>query len=79
MHDAARAIQFLKTKSKEWNIDPDRIILKGNSAGGATTFYLNYHADLRDSHGSAVDQQSTKVLASIVNSGQASIDPDVIK
>ncbi|MFP6892722.1 MAG: alpha/beta hydrolase, partial [Opitutales bacterium] len=25
VHDAARAIQFLRTKAKEWNFDPKRI------------------------------------------------------
>ena len=34
--DAKRAIQFLKSKAKEWNIDPDRIILKGNAAPTAS-------------------------------------------
>ncbi|HEV7224889.1 MAG TPA: alpha/beta hydrolase, partial [Pirellulales bacterium] len=33
VHDAARAIQFLRTKAAEWNIRTDRIALTGGSAG----------------------------------------------
>ncbi|HUG17845.1 MAG TPA: alpha/beta hydrolase [Planctomycetaceae bacterium] len=32
VHDAAYAIQFLRSKAKEWNIRPDRIALSGGSA-----------------------------------------------
>ena len=30
-HGAARAVQFIRYKSEEWNIDPTRIMLTGNS------------------------------------------------
>ena len=30
--DAARALQFIKSRAKKFNIDPDRIILKGIKA-----------------------------------------------
>ena len=33
LHDAARAIQFLRTKAVEWNIDPKHIAVTGGSAG----------------------------------------------
>ena len=34
LHDAARALQTIRSKAKEWNIDPQRIGLVGFSAGG---------------------------------------------
>jgi hypothetical protein len=34
--DAARALQFVRSKAAEWNIDPDRIIATGGSAGGCS-------------------------------------------
>ena len=40
LHDAARAIQFLRSKAAEWNIDPKRIAAYGASAKGSTL--LNY-------------------------------------
>ncbi len=33
VHDAARAIQFLRSKADEWNIREDRIALTGGSGG----------------------------------------------
>ena len=77
--DAARALQFIKSKTKEWNIDPDRIILKGKSAGGCSALWLNYHKDLADpASADPVARQSTKVLATIAISAQSTIDPKTI-
>lgn len=38
MHDSARAIQFLRTKATEWNIDPQRIACTGGSAGAGIPY-----------------------------------------
>ena len=46
--DAARALQFLRHNAKKYNIEPTKIILSGQSAGGASALYLNYHDDLAD-------------------------------
>ena len=46
VHDAARAIQFLRTKAKEWNFDPNRIAVIGGSAGAASSLWLAYHDDM---------------------------------
>ena len=48
VHDAARAIQFLRTKAKEWNFDPKRIAVTGGSAGAASSMWLAYHDDMAD-------------------------------
>ncbi len=32
-HDGARAVQFLRSKAKDWNIDPKRFAATGGSAG----------------------------------------------
>jgi acetyl esterase/lipase len=34
LYDAARALQFIRSKAKEWNIDKKRIGAAGGSAGG---------------------------------------------
>src|SRR5436190_4722257 len=36
VHDAAHAIQFIRSKAEEWNIRKDRIAAIGGSAGGGT-------------------------------------------
>ena len=46
VHDAARAVQFLRTKAQDWNIDPKRIAVTGGSAGAASSMWLAYHDDL---------------------------------
>ncbi|MCG8600056.1 MAG: alpha/beta hydrolase, partial [Verrucomicrobiales bacterium] len=33
VNDCARAIQFVRSKAEEWNIDPERLAVTGGSAG----------------------------------------------
>ncbi|MHC4874056.1 MAG: alpha/beta hydrolase fold domain-containing protein [Planctomycetota bacterium] len=80
VHDAARAIQFLRFKAKEWNINKDRIGLTGGSAGGCTSLWLLLHDDLADpDNEDPVKRESTKITAAAVGNAQASLDPSVIK
>ena len=46
MYDGARVVQFLRSKAKEWHIDPSKIALCGNSAGGMISLWLAFHEDL---------------------------------
>ncbi len=80
VHDAARAIQFLRTKAAEWNIDTKHIALTGGSAGACTSMWLLLHDDLADPKSAdPVLRESTRVCAAAVASGQTSIDPKVIE
>jgi acetyl esterase/lipase len=80
VHDAARAIQFLRLMSNRWNIDSNRIALTGPSAGACTAMWLLLHDDLADPKASeAVLRESTRVCAASVLVGQTSIDPEVIE
>lgn len=80
VHDAARAIQFLRHKAKEWNIRTDRIALTGGSAGACTSMWLLLHDDLADPKAKdPVLRHSTRVCAAAVAGGQTSIDPPQIK
>jgi acetyl esterase/lipase len=80
VHDAARAIQFLRTKAKEWNIRTDRIALTGGSAGACTSMWILLHDDLADPKATdPVLRESTRVAAAAVSAGQTSIDPKVIE
>ena len=45
-HAAARAVQFIRYKAEEWNIDPSRIMLTGSSAGAASSMWLATHDDM---------------------------------
>jgi arylformamidase len=76
VHDAARAIQFLRTRATEWNIDTKRICLTGGSAGACTAMWLLCHDDLADPHSAdPVLRESTRVAGAAVFRGQTSIDP----
>ena len=78
--DAVRAIQFIKSKAAEWNIDPTRIALTGGSAGAATSMWILAHDDLADPNSpDPVLRQSSRVAAAAVSIGQTSIDPKVIE
>lgn len=80
VHDAARAIQFLRWKGETLGIDPDRIGLTGTSAGACTSMWLLLHDDLADpTAADPVLRTSTRVRAAAVSVGQTSIDPDVIE
>lgn len=80
VHDAARAIQFLRTKATEWNINTKRIALTGGSAGACTSMWLLLHDDLANPAAQdPVLRESTRVCAAAVASGQTSIDPKVIE
>ena len=77
--DAARALQFLRHNAKDYNIDTEKIILSGISAGGASALYLNYHDDLANPESAdPVERESTRVLASVVKEAQTAIDPAIV-
>src|SRR4051812_9837468 len=46
VHDAARAIQFIRTRAADWKIDTRHIALTGTSAGACTSMWLLLHDDL---------------------------------
>jgi len=80
VHDAARGLQYLRTKAKEWNIRTDRIALTGGSAGACTSMWLLYHDDLANPKSDdPVARESTRVIAAVGNAGQTSIDPKEIE
>lgn len=78
VHDAARAIQFIRSKAAEWSIDTKHIALTGGSAGACTSMWLLLHDDLADPKATdPVLRESTRVCAAAVSAGQVSIDPKV--
>ena len=80
VHDAARAIQFLRTKAKEWNFDPKRIAVTGGSAGAASSMWLAYHDDMADPKSEdPVLRQSSRVCAAVAMGGQTTLDPFLLE
>ena len=78
--DAARALQFLRSKAAEWNIDPKRVIVTGFSAGGCSALWLATHDDLANPKASdPVERQSTRVSGAIVGCAQTTIEPENLR
>ena len=78
--DSARAIQFLRSKAKEWNIDPKRIACYGGSAGAGTSMWIGFHDDLADPAASdPVLRESTRIAAIGTFGGQGTYSPIGIK
>ncbi len=80
LEDAARAVQFLRSKAKEWNINPDRIGATGGSAGGCSSLYLALHDDLADPKSSdPIARQSTRLYTAAVTGAQTTLDPKILR
>src|SRR5262249_15051893 len=79
-HDAARAIQFIRHKAKDWNIDPTRIAATGDSAGAGISLWLAFHDDLADpKNADPVLRESTRLTCAATKVGQTTYDPREIK
>jgi acetyl esterase/lipase len=80
LHDAARALQFVRSKAAEWNIDKARIGLSGGSAGGCTALWLAFHGDLADpSSSDPVARESTRPWCVAPSEPQTTLDPQTMK
>ncbi|HZN35012.1 MAG TPA: alpha/beta hydrolase [Pirellulaceae bacterium] len=80
LHDAARALQTLRSKAKEWNLDPARVGSTGSSAGACTSLWLALHDDLADPKSNdLVARQSSRLTCAAVSGAQTSLDPKELK
>jgi acetyl esterase/lipase len=78
--DGARAVQFLRSKAKDWNIDPKRFAATGGSAGAGISLWLGFHKDMADPKSEdPVLRQSTRLSCMVVFEGQTSYDPRFIR
>jgi acetyl esterase/lipase len=76
LHDAARALQLVRSKAKEWNIDKQRIGASGGSAGACTSLWLAFHDDLADPKSDdPIARESTRLWCAAVNGPQTTLDP----
>jgi len=78
--DAARALQFVRSRSKDWNVDATRIGATGSSAGGCSSLWLLYHADLADPKSAdPVSRESTRLHCAAVLGAQTTLDPKILR
>jgi acetyl esterase/lipase len=80
LYDAARALQTIRSKAKEWNVDPKRVGATGGSAGACTSLWLALHNDLADPKSSdPVARESSRLTCAAVNGAQTSLDPTQLR
>lgn len=77
MHDTARALQFVRSKAAEWNLDKQRIAASGASAGGCSSLWLAFHDDMAEVKSpDPIARESTRLWCAAVNIAQTSLDPE---
>jgi acetyl esterase/lipase len=80
LEDAARALQFVRSRAQEWNIDKQRIGASGGSAGACSSLYLAFHDDMADPKSSdPIARESTRLWCAAVSGAQTSLDPKQLK
>lgn len=78
--DAARALQFVRTKASDWSLDTERIAATGASSGGCLSLWLAYHEDMaKPDSKDPVARQSTRLNCVAVNQALTSVNPWFIR
>ncbi|UUY09602.1 alpha/beta hydrolase [Pseudomonas sp. J452] len=74
LRGAQRALQYLKQDTR-YNIDPQRVVLLGSSAGASIALWLAFHDDMANlSSTDPVEQQSTRVRGAAASQTQSTMD-----
>lgn len=80
LHDAALALQTVRSRAAEWNIDKTRIGASGGSAGACSSLWLAFHPDMADPKSSdPIARESTRLYCAAVNGAQTTLDPQQMK
>jgi acetyl esterase/lipase len=80
LEDIARALQFVRRKAAEWNIDQTRIGATGGSAGACSSLWLAFHDDLANPKSTdPIARESTRLCCAAVYIAQTSLDPKQLK
>ncbi len=75
LRGAKRSVQFVKHYQNNFNINPQKVIAMGSSAGASTGLWLAFHDDMANLNSSdPVEHQSTRVFAALAGETQSSMD-----
>ncbi|MFM9945473.1 MAG: carboxylesterase family protein [Bacteroidia bacterium] len=78
MSDVRRALQYIRNRASDLNIDKNKIVLAGNSAGAATSLWIAFNNDFADSQNSdPVLKQSSRVKGVVARETIASFNFEV--
>ncbi|MHC4438500.1 MAG: alpha/beta hydrolase [Planctomycetota bacterium] len=74
-HDSLRALQFIRSKAAEWNIDKKRIGAFGGSAGAQICMWLAFHNEMADTDSDdPLKRESSRLMCVVTNGGQTTMD-----
>ena len=80
LEDAARALQTIRSKATEWNLDKVRVGATGGSAGACSSLWLAFHDDMANSTSTdPVARESTRLFCAAVDGAQVSLDPKELR
>lgn len=80
LHDAARALQFIRSRAQEWNLDKPRIGAAGGSAGACSSLWIAFHDDMAEpDRDDPVARESTRLWCAAVKGAQTTLDPRQMK
>ena len=80
LHDAARALQFIRSKAKEWNIDKTRIGAARGVCRGLLSLWLAFRDDLANPKSKdPVLRESSRLQCAAVIGAQTTLDPKQMK
>jgi len=76
LSDAARALQFVRSKAEEWNLDKGRTIATGGSAGACSSLWLAFHDEMAQPESAdPISRESTRLEGAAVDGAQTTLDP----
>jgi carboxylesterase type B len=74
-HDCRRALQFLRSRAGDWNIDKTRVGAFGGSAGAQLCMYLAFHDEMADAASNdTLQRESTRLACVATNGGQTTMN-----
>jgi acetyl esterase/lipase len=76
-HDSLRALQFIRSKAGQWNIDKKRVGAFGGSAGAQICMWLAFHDEMADPLSSdPLKRESSRLTCVVTNGGQTTMEFD---
>jgi len=79
-HDARRALQFMRSKAKEWNIDKSRVAAFGGSAGAQICMWLAYSDEMaKPKSKDPIERESTRLTCVATTGGQTTNEIELWK
>lgn len=73
MSDVRRALQYIRNHASDFNIDKNKIVLAGNSAGAGTSLWIAFNNDIANASSSdPVLRESSRVKGVVARETQAS-------